>query len=304
VRSPNLLALTAMLCWGTAYVPSQWLAEALGPFGAASWRLGIGGLALFAYLAARRQPLSPGVSIGTVLWLAVTQTAIFYGATFWGIAHGGAGLASVLANSDPLFVAVLAVIFLNERLTSRQRLGLVFGFLGVACAVCSQGLWPPRPTLAAGIVVVGALCWAIGTIVAAGAVRKDSHPASLAAWQMTIGAVMLAVLSPIGGHTPIPSNARDVGLILFLGVVGSAVPTALFYFALRIGVASELSAWFFLVPIIGVATAWPLLGEAVSVPLGIGLLGVSAGLWLVLRPRERLVASRTVMTNSHPPELP
>jgi len=304
VRSPNLLALAAMLCWGTAYVPSQWLAEALGPFGAASWRLGIGGLALFGYMAVRRQPLSPGVSIGTVVWLAITQTAIFYGATFWGIAHGGAGLASVLANSDPLFVAVLAVIFLGERLTARQRLGLIFGFLGVACAVCSEGLFPPQPTLAAGIVVVGALCWAVGTIVAAGAVRKDSHPVSLAAWQMTIGAVMLAVLSPIGGHTPVPSSAKDVGLVLFLGVVGSALPTALFYFALRIGVASELSAWFFLVPIIGVATAWPLLGEAITVPLGIGLLGVSAGLWFVLRPRERLVASRTVMTNSHPTELP
>jgi len=304
VRSPNLLALSAILCWGIAYVPSQWLADSLGPFGAASWRLGIGGLALFAYLAIRRQPLDPGVSIPTVIWLAVTQTAIFYGATFWGIVHGGAGLASVLANSDPLFVAMLAAMFLGEHLTSRQRLGLVFGFLGVACAVCSQGLWPPHPTLAAGIVVFGALSWAVGTIVAAGAVRKDSHPASLAAWQMTVGALMLALLSPIGGHTPVPSSAKDIGLVLFLAVVCSALPTALFYFALRIGVASELSAWFFLVPIIGVATAWPLLGEAITVPLGIGLLGVSAGLWLVLRPRERLVASRTVMTNSHPPELP
>ena len=208
------------------------------------------------------------MSIPTVIWLAVTQTAIFYGATFWGIVHGGAALASVLANSDPLFVAVLAVMFLGEHLTSRQRLGLVFGFGGVACAVCSQGLWPPHPTVAAGIVVVGALSWAVGTIVAAGAVRKDSHPASLAAWQMTVGAVMLAVLSPVGGHSPVPSSARDVGLVLFLGVVCSALPTALFYFALRIGVASELSAWFFLVPIIGVATAWPLLGEAVTVPLG------------------------------------
>ncbi len=293
-----------MLCWGAAYVPSQWLADGLGPFGAAAWRLGIGGLALFAYQAARRQPLDPGVSIPTVIWLAVTQTAIFYGATFWGIAHGGASLASVLANSDPLFVAVLAAMFLGEHLTARQRLGLGCGFVGVACAVCSEGLWPPRPTIAAGIVVLGALSWAIGTIVAAGAVRKDSHPASLAAWQMTVGALMLAVLSPIGGHTPVPTSGKDVALVLFLGLVCSALPTALFYFALRIGMASELSAWFFLVPIIGVATAWPLLGESITVPLGIGLLGVSAGLWLVLRPRERLVASRTVMTNSHPSELP
>jgi drug/metabolite transporter (DMT)-like permease len=69
-------------------------------------------------------------------------------------------------------------------------------------------------------------------------------------------------------------------------------------------VASELSALFFLVPVIGVATAWPLLGEAVTVPLAIGLVGISIGLWLVLRPRQPLVESGPVMPTSHPSELP
>jgi drug/metabolite transporter (DMT)-like permease len=293
-----------MVCWGLAYVPSEWLAQSLGPFGAAAWRLGIGGIALFVVLVVRRQPLSPGVPILTVVWLGLTQTAIFYGAMFWGIVHEGAGLASVLANTDPLFVAVLAVVFLGERLSVSQRTGLACGFAGVACAVCSGGLFPPRPTLAAGIVLIGAFAWSVGTIVAAGALRNTSHPISLAAWQMTVGALMLAVLSPFGGHDAIPSSARDAGLVLLLGVACSAFPTALFYYALRVGVASEISAWFFLVPIIGVATAWPLLGEPLTVPLAIGLVGVSAGLWLVLRQRRRLVPSATVMPNSQPPELP
>lgn len=293
-----------MVCWGVAFVPSAWLTNAVGPFGAAAWRLGLAGLVLFAALAASGQPLNPGVPRGTVVWLALTQTAIFYGATFWGIAHSGAGLASVLANSDPLFVAVLAVLFLGEHLTRIQQLGLGFGFVGVAFAVCSEGVWPPQPTWAAGIVVIGSLAWAIGTIVAAGAMRRDSHPIALAAWQMFLGALVLAVLSPIGGHTPVPTNAKDVGLILFLGAVGSALPTALFYSALRKGVASELSALFFLVPVIGVATAWPLLGEAITVPLGVGLVGISIGLWLVLRPRQPLVESGAVTPSSHPSELP
>ena len=304
VRSPHPLALVAMLCWGLAYVPSEWLAQSLGPFGAAACRLGMGGLALFALMLVRRQPLAPGVPLLTVVWLGLAQTALFYGATFWGIVHEGAGLASVLANSDPLFVAVLAVAFLGERLSGPQRIGLVFGFVGVASAVCSGGLWPPKPTLAAGIVVVGALAWAVGTIVAAGALRNTSHPISLAAWQMTVGAVFLAVISPFGGHGHASSGARDLSLVLLLGVIGSAVPTALFYYALRAGAASEISAWFFLVPIIGVASAWPLLGEGLTLPLGVGLLGVSVGLWLVLRQRQRLVGSAPVMPTRQPPELP
>jgi drug/metabolite transporter (DMT)-like permease len=56
-----------------------------------------------------------------------------------------------------------------------------------------------------------------------------------------------------------------------------------------------VSAWFFLVPVVGVLTAWPLLGETPSVRLVVGMAGVSAGLVLVLRRRaaapERLVDS-------------
>ncbi len=293
-----------MVCWGCAFVPSAWLTDAVGPFAAAAWRLGFAGVILLAALAGTGRPISPRVSNRTVLWLALTQTAIFYGATFWGIAHSGAGLASVLANSDPLFVAVLATVFLGERLSGVQQVGLGVGFVGVAFAICSQSVWPPHPTWSAAIVVIGSLGWAVGTIVAAGAMRRDSRPIALAGWQMFLGALVLAVISPLDGHSAVPGSWRIVGLILLLGAVGSALPTALFYSALRRGPAAELSALFFLVPVIGVATAWPLLGETVTVPLAIGLVGISIGLWLVLRPRQPLVESGPVTTPRNPPELP
>lgn len=294
-----------MVCWGCAFVPSAWLTDSVGPFTAAAMRLGLAGIVLVAALAVTGRPISPRLPIRALVWLAVTQTAIFYGATFWGIAHGGAGLASVLANSDPLFVAVLAAIFLGERLTGIQQVGLGAGFVGVAFAICSQGVWPPRPTWSAGIVVVGSLAWAVGTIVAARAMRRDSQPIALAGWQMLLGALVLAAVAPLDPHDSVPDTWRTVGLVLLVAVIGSATPTALFYSALRRGQASELSALFFLVPVIGVATAWPLLGETVTLPLGIGLVGISIGLWLVLRPRQALVESGPVTPpSSHSPELP
>ena len=51
--------------------------------------------------------------------------------------------------------------------------------------------------------------------------------------------------------------------------------------------AAEVSAWFFLVPVVGVGSAWPLLGEQPGARLWIGLAAVTAGLWLVLRPAAR-----------------
>ena len=72
---------------------------------------------------------------------------------------------------------------------------------------------------------------------------------------------------------------------MLLAAVGSALPLALFYLALMRAPAAEVSAWFFLVPVVGVLTAWPLLGETPTAQLLVGMVGVSAGLWLVLGPR-------------------
>jgi drug/metabolite transporter (DMT)-like permease len=283
-----------MVCWGLAYVPSAWLTEGLPPLTAAAARLGAAGVLVLAVLAALGRSLRPGVGAGAVLWLGLTQTAVFYGATYWGIVHGGAGLAAVLANTDPLFVAALSAGFLGERLTGRQWAGLGVGFLGAACAVLAGGGWPPRVSPAALVVVGGALGWGVGTIVVARGVRGTGDPLPLAGWQMLAGAVMLASAGALEAG-PRAAGPREAALVLMLALVGSALPTALFYTALTRGPAGEVSAWFFLVPVVGVVTAWPLLGERPGPLLLAGMVLVSAGLWLVLgrrRGRRGLVASR------------
>ncbi|MCC6832951.1 MAG: DMT family transporter [Thermoleophilia bacterium] len=270
-----------MLCWGSAYVPSAWLVEGVPPLTSAAARLGLAGLLLLGYLAVRRRSILPGVGWGVVVWLGFTQTAVFYGATYWGIDTEGAGLAAVLANIDPLFVAALSVPMLGERLTGRQWTGLALGFAGAAMAVSQRGLWPPQPSWGALVVVVGALAWGLGTITAVRQVRGTASPLALAGWQMLVGAVMLSAAGALEDG-PRTTGAREVALVLVLAAIGSALPLALFYTALIEAPAGVVSAWFFLVPVVGVLTAWPLLGEAPSAVLMAGMAGVSVGLWLVL----------------------
>jgi probable blue pigment (indigoidine) exporter len=274
-----------MLAWGAAYVPSAWLVETWPPILAAGARLSVAGLMLLAVLAALGRPLRPGVGAGVVGWLALTQTVLYYGALFWGIERAGAGLPAVLANTDPLFVAVLAAAFLGEVLAGRQWLGLAVGLVGAAVVVWEGPLWPPAVSPEALVVVGGALAWSVGTVAAARGVRGRAEPLALAAWQMTAGGLVLAAAGLAGEGAPAATGAREVALIVALAAVGSALPLALFYVALTRAPAAEVSAWFFLVPVVGVLTAWPLLGETPSAQLLVGMAGVSAGLVLVLRRR-------------------
>lgn len=286
MRAATALGFGAMVCWGVAYVPSAWLVETWPPLLAAGARLGLGGAILLALLAALGRPLRPGVGPAVVGWLALTQTVLFYGATFWGIAHAGAGLAAVLANTDALFVAVLAAIVLGERLWAVQWVGLVVGLAGAAVVVWEGPLWPPAVSGGALVVVGGAVAWSVGTVVVAQGVRAAGDPLALAGWQMLVGGLVLGLAALVAEGAPTAAGARELALVLGLAVIGSAVPFALFYLALIRAPAAEVSAWFFVVPIIGVLTAWPLLGEEPTVRLLVGMAGVCLGLWLVMGIRR------------------
>ena len=134
-----------MVGWGSAYVPSAWLVEDWPPLLAAGARLTLAGAAA----ARRRWPLlgRPAAPGGRArrrsAWLALTQTVLFYGATFWGIAHAGAGLAAVLANTDPLFVAVLAAAVARRAAGVAQWLGLVVSELGGSGGGLGEGAGRP-----------------------------------------------------------------------------------------------------------------------------------------------------------------
>lgn len=283
-----------MVGWGAAYVPSALLVESWPPLLAAGARLALAGALLLGALAALGHPVRPGAGLGAVAWLALTQTVCFYGATFYGIAHGGAGLAAVLANTDPLFVAALAVLVLDEHLSARQWGGLVVGLAGAATVVWRGG-WPPTLSVTALVVVAGALAWGLGTVAAARVVRGPARPLALGGWQMALGGATLLVWGLVAEGGPEAAGAREAGLVVGLAALGSALPLACFYLALVRAPAGRVSAWFFLVPVVGVLSAWALLGQRPGPRLLVGLALVAIGLWLVLgrtgRPRGRLVDS-------------
>ena len=278
-----------MLCWGAAYVPSALagrdLAAAGRGRGAAGPRRRWSCWACWSRSGDRCAPGSGSLTVG---WLALTQTVLFYGATFWGIAHAGAGLSAVLANTDPLFVAVLA-----DACARRAPGGPPSG---PASRSGSPGrrAWSGRgrcgrPSSRATrlVVVGGALAWSVGTVVASRSVRGRADPLALAGWQMAVGGVVLGLRGRARARDGAGAGWREAGLMLGLGGrrLGGAARALLHWPSAR-APASEVSAWFFLIPVIGVLSAWPLLGETPSARPGRSAWwGCRSGLWLVLGGR-------------------
>lgn len=291
------LGIAASVGWGLAYVPSAWLMEDWPPLLSAGARVGIAGLILLAVLVATGKSIAPGCSWLAIGALALTQSVILYGISYIGIKYDGAGLTSVLQNTDPLFVAVLAVIVLGEVLRRGQWLGIGLGLAGAIVVAWQGPLWPPDISWVSVLVVLGAISWAVGTVIGARLIGRDGSPLAIAGWQMLLGGPALAIMSLAFEHDAGATGPRQIALILFIAVVGTTLPFAFFYLALMHGGAATVSAWFLLVPIVGVLTAWPLLGEVPTARVWVGTGLVCIGLWLVM---TRAAAGSVVMADMVP----
>lgn len=275
------LGVGASLGWGLAYVPSAWLMEQWHPFFAAGMRVAIAGAVLLAVMAVMGKSLAPGCSWRAMAALTIAM-AILYGASYIGIKYSGAGLTSVLQNTDPLFVAILAGFVLGEVLQRAQWFGVGVGIVGAIVVAWQGPLWPVQVEWVSVLVVIGAISCAVGTVIGARLIGRDGNPLAIAGWQMLLAGPVLAVLSLAFEHDTGHTGPRQIAEILFIAVVGTTLPFAFLYIALTFGGASVVASWFLLVPVVGVLTAWPLLGEVPTPQVWVGTALVCTGLWFVI----------------------
>jgi drug/metabolite transporter (DMT)-like permease len=150
-------------------------------------------LLLYAWISGQRMRVPRGQwpALGAVTLTNVTLWLVLVG---YGIKLMESGQASLIGFTAPLWVALLAWMFLGEPLTKRRLAALVIGMGGIVVLMWpSLGSFGERP-LGALLVLGGAVSFAVGTIVTK---RIDwaVPPASFAGWQLLLGGVPIAVIA-------------------------------------------------------------------------------------------------------------
>ena len=247
----------------------------------------IAGIVLLAVAASLRAPLLPAWrDAGPLALLAVTATTATYGAMFASPAQMGAGLASVLGNVQPLLVLVLGALFLGERLTRGKILALASGLVGIGMI-----LYPALSASAGGngaatgsLLALGASAGAAVGSVVVKRIRVRPGLVALTGWQLVIGSVplvMMAALQP--GGLAVRWEPAFVGVLLFLALLGTALPTTLWFWLLQGEDVGRLSMFLFLIPVLGLGLGAVAFGERIGVVAGAGVLVIVLGLVVVSR---------------------
>lgn len=262
-----LLVVLITLVASSCFVAIRNVAEFSPPLRFAALRLALAAAALLPLLPLTGRPLLPPRRYWPALAvLAVAPTAIGYGAMFASPGLAGAGLASVLGNTQPLLVLAAGPWLLHERLTARTLLALTIGLGGILLVTLPLLSGPDGLRFGRGalLALISSAGLAVGTIVVK-RLPRDAPILTLTAWQLLLGAAPLALASRVleAGEATVWSTSFVVTL-LYLAVAGTTFVTVAWYHLLGRHEAGRLSLTFFLVPAFGLALAALLLGETAA----------------------------------------
>jgi drug/metabolite transporter (DMT)-like permease len=294
------LALASALLFGV----STPLAKVLGD-GVNAWLLagllylGSGiGLALWRLVraAARDQPREAPLTRADVPWMAVI--VLFGGVAgplllMFGLKTTAGSTASLLLNLEGLATMAIAWLVYRENVDRRLLIG-AFAILAGA-VVLSWDFSAVAWSGGAAMIAAACLCWGIDNNLT----RKLSaaDPVQIA---MIKGLVAGATNTTLGfiaaGEAPPMGAAAAIGL---LGFAGYGVSLVLFVLALRDLGAARTGAYFSTAPFAGALLAIPLLGEPLTLALGIASALMGLGVWLHLTERHDHWHEHEPLTHSH-----
>lgn len=283
-KSRGLIMLGLVLIYSVCFVAIKAGLAFAPPLYFGGIRALVAGLALLVVLLAVRGPLLPSrQSWPWLLALAATATTITFGGMFLSPGRTGAGIASVLGNTQPFITIVLAALFLAEKITRGKLMVLLAGLIGVG--LISAPAWFNADIYSLGGALT-ALASSTGSAAGNIIVKRMGNQFNLltiTAWQLILGSLpLLAVSAFFEGGAKVSWNLEFIVLLLFLALVGTAFTTGVWYFLVQHSDVGKLTLFLFLVPVFGLGMAAWLLGEAVSlIEIG-GVLFIIGGMGIVI----------------------
>lgn len=252
VARADLVWLTVvMFLWALCYpLIAAGLSQA-PPLYFAALRSFVAGIGLLVPALALRRPLPQDWRVWvTLLGVGFSFTSLGFGGMFLAGGIVSPGLATVLANAQPLIAAGLAYVILNEWLGPRRRVGLLLGFAGILL-IALPGFGPENANsspLGVGFVLLGAVGVAIGNVLLK---RLAGQVDMLMAtgWQFILGGVPLYVAAQFfESPVRVMWNPAFVGALLALGLLGTALALLLWFALLHRSELNRLNTFTFLTP--------------------------------------------------------
>lgn len=270
--SPKLAAALAAAIWGTSYIFVTAMLPNNPIFTAAIRALG-GGLPLL--LLYHRLPHRSWW--GKVVLLGTLNCGVFFAFLFVAAERLPGGVAGTLQSLGPIFTVLIAWPLLGDRPTPVRLGSVVLGAIGVMVLLSGGSLAFDPVGATAG--VGAAISLALGGVL----LNRWGRPAPLlvfTAWQLVVGGIELALMALLIGDVPSTLTAQNLLAFAYLGLIGTTVAYALWFYGIEKLGAPVVAPFFLLIPIVAFALDAAIRGLIPTGVQGLGALVVLGSLFL------------------------
>lgn len=297
-----LQALLVVLIWGVNFVVIRWGLNEVPPFLLAAARFS---LVVFPAIFFIKKPNVP--------WRWLIAYGLFnsfgqFAFLFWAMKVGmPAGLASVVHQAQVFFTLIFSVLILQQRTQVTQWLGLMIAVLGLALIAYGKNVGSAAgmqmTTVGLLLNLLGAASWAMGNVVVSAMRRAgiQPEPFGLVIWSSLIPIVPFLLISGLFERHVYPDwqaiSWHSIVSALYLAWAATLLGYGLWSRLLSQYEPNWVAPFTLLVPVVGLLTAWLVLGERLNqwqlwgsacllIGLVVNVLGLRAWrAWLAWRHR-------------------
>ena len=293
-----MLLLLSLLWGGSFFFISLAVAE-LPPLTIVLLRVGIAAIALWAILLISGYEIPKSLKLWrTFFIMGLLNNVIPFSLIVWGQNHIGAGLASIINATTPLFTILIAGAFLSDEHMTPQRLaGVLIGLLGVTVLIGPSSLRDLGSSMSIGtlaqLAIIGAaISYGCASVYGRRFKSMGVSPFTTAVGQVTTATMILLPMAFLFERPDqLPNPSLQVWLsILCLGVFCTALGYSLFFRILSSSGATNVVLVTFLVPVSASFLSWLILGEQLHgryfsgmALIGLGLAAIDGRLWQKLK---------------------
>jgi drug/metabolite transporter (DMT)-like permease len=245
--------------WASAFAGIRAGLGEYGPGEIALFRFVVASVVLGCIALVTRMRLPERRDLPAVFLAGFLAFTVYHVALNYGEVAVGAGAASVLINTAPLFTALLAVTFLGERLRVLGWVGMAVSFFGAVLISAGEGegfgLAPQ-----ALLILLAALSSSIYFVIQKPYLQKYGALAftTYAVWAGTLLSLVFlpGLISQMGAAPPGTTLA-----MVYLGVFPTAIAYVTYAYAFSRMPASRASSFLYLIPVMAYLIAWAWIGE-------------------------------------------
>ena len=283
-RLAVIVAIFYIFLWASAYVPSKIASVESPPLWFLSARFLTAGvlLALLALALRRPFPSTPRRWLELIV-LGIFANALYLGLTYTALQRLSAGMAAIVASTNPLVLSLIAPFVLHEPLGWKKLGGLLLGFGGVVGMIVARNGAPSARPADAALAFMGVLASVVSTIVFKRMAGGQSLIVVTALQMLAAGIVMIPVAWLVSGAPHATLTPQLIASFAYLVLVLSVGASLIWFWLLTNGEASVVSAYYYLTPVFGLALGALLLGEHVGWSDLAGLACIACGIALVQR---------------------